>query len=170
MVGLGECLVALGDGHRAAPVLRRAGGLCASSHRPALAFGRMFMQQGYLQEAEQALRMARSRECGEALCEINQTLSEVYERQGRMLPAYQAARAALQDRPDDPALVQRCVTLALSLGRPGDAEQLYRSLLELRPGNVQALRGLAELCTAAGRPDEADRLLETASLLTGAAQ
>jgi len=165
MAGVGECLVELGRHEEAAPILRRAATLRGDSPRPALAFGRMFLKEGDLARAEQALKMALSRGSGEQGAAVQARLAEVYERQGRLSAAYWACRNAMSTEPDNIEHAERAVRLAGALDRADDGEQILRELLAHRPGHVPGLRALAEICRSTGRQHEADGLAERADLL-----
>jgi len=168
-VGLGECLVETGQLAQAARLLRRAARLRLTSPRPNIAFGRLFLKQGDLANAEEAFSMALCQNCGVATAEIDAGLAEVCERRGRTQAAFEHCKRALQAAPRDAELLERAAGLADKLGLVEEMASLYRRFLDHRPGHVPALVGLAECCERLGLPEEAAELRERAALL-GAAE
>ena len=165
LIGLGECLVDLGRAERAAPVLRRAARLCANSMRPWLAFGRLFLAAGDLEQAEYALRMARRGTEGEVNPDICGELAEVYERRGDWGRAFREWKRALAVAPSDYECLRGAVRAGEGRVPPEDMVGLYRQFLACRPGSVPGLLGLAELLLCTGQGEEAAALAERVLML-----
>jgi tetratricopeptide (TPR) repeat protein len=168
--GLGECLVELGQLAEAAPLLRRAARLHVGSPRPNIAFGRFFLKQGDLANAEAAFTMASCRSCGTVMVEIEAGLAEILEQRGLVQAAFERCRRALEKAPADAALLERAARLAEKLGQDEEMAGLFRRFLDHRPGHVPALTGLARLCERMGLTEEAADLSERAALLSSVAE
>lgn len=170
MVGRGECLLELGRDGEAARVLRRAARLRANSPRPYVAFGRLFLKHGQLDQAEEAFILAarQPRPADDAGPEAG--LAQVHERRGEAERAYQWCLSALARSPDCPELLERACGLAGRLGKTDQVAGLYRTFLTYRPAHVPALLGLAEACRLLGSHQEARELAERAAMLQGGIQ
>jgi len=168
MVGLGECLVDTGDLHRASRILRLASRLRMGNHRPHLAFGRLFLANGDLTRAEDALLLARSLAGENETGPIEAALATVYERRGDGQRAYACLRQALQVAPADADYAGRAAELARRSGRLVEAAAIYRDLLNHRPGHVPSLMALSHLCSELGLESEAADAAERAALLGSA--
>ena len=168
--GLGECLVELGRLAEAAPWLRRAGRLHVGSPRPNVAFGRLFLKQGDLAQAEEAFTLASCQSCGAAMLEVEAGLAEVFERRGQVQAAFECCRRALAKTPADAPMLGRAARLAEGLGLDEEMAGLFRRFLDHRPGHVPALSGLAKLCARMGLAAEAADLNERAALLSSMAE
>jgi len=166
MVGLGECLLEMGRDAEAAPALRRASRLCANNHRAYLAFARIFLRQGSLDRAAEALELARQTDPEERVPALHAAFGQLMEARGRIAEAYGHWLRAQSAAPDCEEYALRAAGLAESLGRREDAERIHKELLSHRPGNVRALLGLAKLCLEAGRAAEAAELARRAMLLS----
>jgi tetratricopeptide (TPR) repeat protein len=165
MAGLGECLVELGRSEQAAPVLHKAARLCANSVRPYLAFGRLFLNAGDLERAEDAFEMARESTEGEVNAAVCRGLATVHERQGNLQRAFEEWKRGLVAEPSDYACLEGAVRTGVGLTSSEELEGLYRRFLSHRPGNIAALTGLAELLAETGQREEAARLAERVLLL-----
>lgn len=166
MAGLGECLLEIGRHDEAARTVRRASRLCANSHRPYLAFGRLFLKQGDLQRAAEAFGLAREVDPGGKLPAVDAGLARVQERLGQVRQAYDSWLRALSVAPGCLEYAERATELACRLGRVQEAARIYRQFLAYRPGDVSGLLGLAQVCMRMGRAGEAAELAEKAAALS----
>ncbi len=164
--GLGECLVELGKGEEAARCLHRAARLRPLSHRPALAFGKLFLQQGQLAQAQDAFLRAASRAPRAARGQVECGLAEICLRLGDTQQAFSHWCNALQAEPDNLEYLSRADSAGRKAGRLRELEALFRRFLDYRPGNVDALLGLAALLMESGRGEQARELAERALVLS----
>ncbi len=171
MVGLGECYAELGLGNEAAAALRRASRLRRNSHRPYLAFGRLFLKQGDLVQAEEAFSLARHCDPEGKVAEIYAGLAQLREKSGKSEDAWQCWLQALAAAPGDPSArelpfyLAQVVRLGRRLGLTKDLTDILDRYLMYRPGDVAALIDLGRLHLEAGRTKEAAECAERAVLL-----
>jgi tetratricopeptide (TPR) repeat protein len=165
MVGQAECLLELGRDEEAARALRRAARLRANSHRPYVAFARLFLKHGELQSAAEALGMAAEQDLPPRDASVEAGFAAVRERQGQLELAFEWACRALAKCPENEELLATASRLGERLGRTEATAALYRRFLSYHPGHVPALVGLAAACRRLGRHDEARELSDRAAVL-----
>ncbi|MFW6119094.1 MAG: glycosyltransferase [Planctomycetota bacterium] len=165
MLGLGECRLELGEFAEAARALRKASRLRANDPRPSLAFGRLFLEAGELDSAEQAFQQALSLGGEEVETEVLAGRARVCERRAMIGQAYRLWRRALEAEPDDKDLLAGVIRTAEGAEDREELAAVYRRFLGYRPGHVPALVALGELCLELGRAEEAAELTQKATAL-----
>ncbi len=165
MLGLGECLLELGDGAGAARALHRASRLRANDARPWLGFGRLFLQTGQPDEAEQAFQRALALDGEGVEVAALSGLARVQEAHGQPAQACRLWRLTLERAPDHEEAVCGLRRTAAAAEELDDLAAAYRRFLEYRPGHVPTLVALAEVCMRTGRAGEAAELAERATAL-----
>jgi putative PEP-CTERM system TPR-repeat lipoprotein len=155
---LGLALTAGGDADEGAKALEKAQQL-APSERLELTLGNIYLSMGKGDSAIAAFdAAARSEELAD---DANQRLFYVRLQQGDLEGALGLVDRLLQDRPDDPTLLNRRAIALVQSGDLTGAEASFRRLIAIAPDRPSPHLNLAALWLQAGREEEARKEIES---------
>ncbi|MBE9569116.1 MAG: glycosyltransferase [Proteobacteria bacterium] len=184
LIGLGECLLETGNLTESSKMFRRAAKLKANSHRPFLGFGKLFIETGELDRAEEALITAvkknekliatnednssttflakeEERELlGMRDPEVYHWLGVLYEKKKLFDVAFDCHLKAFELDKTDSRKFDSIYKVGAVLERWGDIKRLSEEFLEHRPGHVPAMTRLSSIYYTLGEYQKAEDMAE----------
>jgi len=157
LIGLGECLLKTGDFVRAAKTFRRASKTKLNSHRPLLGFVKMFLADGRIDQAKNALYKASQFDGQDP--EINRLAGALCEKENRFDLAFDSYLSAFQKDKTDLQTVELIVDTGTRLGKWKDMKETLEEFLENQPASITAICRLAEICLRVGEDNRANELV-----------
>jgi glycosyltransferase involved in cell wall biosynthesis len=160
LIGMGECLLLMGNLTGAAKMIHKASKLKANSHRTFLGFGKLFLATNEYQRAEEALLAAKKLDEKDPVpCLL---LGQLYEKKQNLATAFSYFQSAFERDKSNADTIDSVYHAGFTLGKWVDLKNILEEFLECRPGYIKAMRYLATVYRKLHAHQKAEELIDKA--------
>jgi tetratricopeptide (TPR) repeat protein len=162
-IGLGECLLEVGDFPEAAKMFRRAAKLKAHSHRPFLGFAKLFLMSNDLGKAEEALTAALKKNGKDP--ETYRSFGSLYQKKEHLDVAFRYYVKAFELDKTEAKNIDPIYKVGAALEKWEDLRMILEEYLSNRPEDIQSLCHLSFVYGRLGNYRKAGELVRRALVL-----
>lgn len=153
LIGLGQCLVEIGDYVKATKTFHRAFKLKATSHKPFLGFAKIFLANNQVQKAKDALTKAGQLDGRDP--ELARLAGELCEREDEPALAYESYSRAVEREKSNPYNLKLLFGVGSKLEKWEEMKPVHLEFLKIDPENVPVITQTAKIYFELGELEKA---------------